>query len=298
VTPDIIPKSKEISLLFKDSCLRERSSFPLGWNGVAVEHRSTEAGERPEADSDCYFIVLWEMHSAHGEREEIRGQFTPYLKQPGTISICTPGIIPRVRAFTKTEAIVCALDVGFLAGIEEEVDCRYVGLMRGQLGITDTRLRELVLLLATEASEEGCCGRLYADSLMHALGIRFLSIAREQEQQRPRRLPALPRYLLQRSVDHMKTELASDLSLSILAAESGYSRAHFVRMFHAATGKTPYQYLLDLRLERASEFIRNGSESLTEVAASCGFASHTSFSKAFRRRFKVTPSLYRREFSI
>jgi transcriptional regulator GlxA family with amidase domain len=48
-------------------------------------------------------------------------------------------------------------------------------------------------------------------------------------------------------------------------------------------------------LERAREFIKNGSKSLTDIAASCGFTSHTSFSKAFRRRFRTTPSLYRRE---
>ena len=292
---DEFPKSKEISDLFKDSSLRDRSSLKLGWNGVTVERRIAEAGERPEADSDSYFIVLWETHSTHGERADVRGKFAPYIKHPGTISTCVPGIIPRVRSFSKTEAVVCALNPVFLAGIEEELDYRPSGSMHDQLGITDTRLRELVSLLATEAADEGCCGRLYADSLTHALGIRFLYAAREQSQQQPQKMPALPRYLLQRIVERMHTDLASDLSLATLASESGYSRAHFVRMFRAATGETPYQYLLDLRLERARQFIKNGSKSLTDIAASCGFTSHTSFSKAFRRRFKTTPSLYRRE---
>jgi AraC family transcriptional regulator len=289
------PKSKEISDLFKDSSLREPSSLKLGWNGVTVERRSSEAGERPEAASDSYFIVLWDTHSTHGERADVRGQFAPYVKHPGTISICVPGIIPRVRAFSKTEAVVCALNPAFLAGIEEELDCRPGASMHDRLGITDTALRELVSLLATEAAEDGSCGRLYADSLTHALGIRFLNTASEQQQQQPQTLPALPRYLLQRVVERMRADLASNLSLATLASESGYSRAHFIRMFRAASGRTPHQYLLDLRLERAREFIKNGSKSLTDIATACGFTSHTAFSKAFRRRFRTTPSLYRRE---
>ncbi|ADV82029.1 helix-turn-helix domain-containing protein [Terriglobus saanensis] len=295
MTSNEFPESKEISDLFKGSSLRERSSLKLGWNGITVERRSTEAGERPEAASDHYFIVLWETHSTHGEREDVRGQFASYIKHPGTISTCIPGIIPRVRAFSKTEAIVCALNPVFLAGIEDELDCRPTDPMRSQLGITDKGLWGLVSLLATEAAEEGRCGRLYADSLAHTLGIRFLYTTREQRQQEPQKMSTLPRYLLQRIVELMHTNLASDLSLATLASESGYSRAHFVRMFRAATGQTPYQYLLDLRLERARQFIKNGSRSLTDIAASCGFASHTSFSKAFRRRFRTTPSLYRRE---
>jgi AraC family transcriptional regulator len=292
---DEFPKSKEISDLFKDSSLRERSSLKFGWNGVTVERRSTEAGERPEAVSDHYFVVLWETHSTHGERADVRGQFAPYVKHPGTISICIPGIIPRVRAFSKTEAVVCALNPAFLAGIEDELDRPPANPLRDLLGITDTGLREIASLLATEAAEDGPCGRLYADSLTHALGIRFLNTASEQRQQQPQTMPALPRYLLQRVVERMHADLASDLSLATLASESGYSRAHFIRMFRAASGRTPHQYLLDLRLERAREFIKSGSKSLTDIAASCGFTSHTSFSKAFRRRFRTTPSLYRRE---
>ena len=167
--------------------------------------------------------------------------------------------------------------------------------MHDRLGFTDERLRHLVSLLALEAAEEEHSGRLYADSLLHALGTRFVYAARERSQQAPRTNSPLPRYLLQRVVERMHLELASDLTLSKLASESGYSRAHFLRMFRVATGQTPHQYLLELRLERAKQLINKDSSSLTEIAASCGFASHTSFSKAFRRRFSMTPSLYRRK---
>jgi AraC family transcriptional regulator len=85
-----------------------------------------------------------------------------------------------------------------------------------------------------------------------------------------------------------------DLSLQALANESGYSRVHFVRMFRAATGSSPHNYLLNLRLERARELLKNPSLSLIDIALDCGFSSHSHMSRLFHKRVGVTPSAYRR----
>ena len=88
--------------------------------------------------------------------------------------------------------------------------------------------------------------------------------------------------------------LTSDLDLQTLAKETGYSRTHFLRMFHTATGYAPHEYVLRIRLKRAQEFMRLGSMSLIDVAAHCGFSSHAHMSRVFRQLLGVTPSEYRR----
>jgi AraC family transcriptional regulator len=103
----------------------------------------------------------------------------------------------------------------------------------------------------------------------------------------------LPRHLLQRVLERMH-DLVADLDLQTLAAESGCSRSHFLRMFEAATGRTPHRYVQQLRLERAQELIRKGSTPLIDIAALCGFASHAHMSRVFRQLLGVTPSQYRR----
>jgi AraC family transcriptional regulator len=139
-------------------------------------------------------------------------------------------------------------------------------------------------------------GKLYADSLALALGMRFV-LAAEASQCDELHSPvsALPPLSLKRVLERMKCEFREDLSLATLAAESGYSRAHFLRMFRAATGRTPHQYLLDLRLEEAQRRMRLSSTPLIDIAATCGFSSHSHLSKAFRHRVGVTPSQYRRK---
>jgi transcriptional regulator GlxA family with amidase domain len=103
--------------------------------------------------------------------------------------------------------------------------------------------------------------------------------------------------MLQRVLDRMKADLATDLDLSTLAVESGYSRSHFLRTFRAAMGCSPHQCLTRLRVEQAQTMLRETSISLIDIALDCGFSSHAHFSNTFRQIAGVTPSEYRRSHS-
>src|SRR5262249_12518240 len=103
----------------------------------------------------------------------------------------------------------------------------------------------------------------------------------------------LPRHILRRVIERMRY-FDTDLSLQALANESGYSRVHFVRLFKAATGYSPHNYLLNLKLERARELLKKPSMSLIDIALDCGFSSHSDMSRLFHKFVGVTPSAYRR----
>jgi AraC-like DNA-binding protein len=100
--------------------------------------------------------------------------------------------------------------------------------------------------------------------------------------------------MLQRVLNRMKADLGTDLDLSTLAVESGYSRSHFLRTFRAAMGCSPHQCLTRLRLEQSKTLLRENSISLIDIALDCGFSSHAHFSNTFRQIVGVTPSAYRR----
>src|SRR5476651_539494 len=109
----------------------------------------------------------------------------------------------------------------------------------------------------------------------------------------PRLAGLVPR-ILSRVREKIESNLDADLSLDTLAAESGYSRAHFLRMFRAATGLTPHQYVLDLRIRRAQECLRQKDASIIDVAVSCGFSSQSHMTTVFRQRLEMTPAEFRR----
>jgi AraC family transcriptional regulator len=82
--------------------------------------------------------------------------------------------------------------------------------------------------------------------------------------------------------------------LNELAREAGLSTSHFVRSFRQSTGKTPYQFLLQRRVDRARDLMRDPHFSLTEVALASGFADQHHLATVFRRMTRMTPSKYRR----
>ncbi|WP_425358319.1 helix-turn-helix domain-containing protein [Terriglobus saanensis] len=90
------------------------------------------------------------------------------------------------------------------------------------------------------------------------------------------------------------SDLHAELDLKTLAAESGYSRGQFLRMFNAAMGCTPHQHILQVRVMRAQELMRQKAFPLSDVAAACGFSSHAHMSRVFHQVLGVTPSTYRR----
>jgi AraC family transcriptional regulator len=92
----------------------------------------------------------------------------------------------------------------------------------------------------------------------------------------------------------IESRLDADLTLQELAAEIGYSRSHFLRMFRATTGMTPHRYLLKRRLGRARHLLEEVEFSIAEVAIMCGFSSQAHLTLAFRKEYGLTPTEYRR----
>jgi AraC-like DNA-binding protein len=94
-----------------------------------------------------------------------------------------------------------------------------------------------------------------------------------------------------------KTLLESQLEtvppMSKLAASLGLSRTHFHRVFREHTGLSPYQFHLQLRIERAKQILLGTTVSVKEVASMLGFESPFHFSKAFKIKTGMSPSQWR-----
>jgi AraC family transcriptional regulator, alkane utilization regulator len=83
-------------------------------------------------------------------------------------------------------------------------------------------------------------------------------------------------------------------TLDRLAAAVAMSRAAFAGRFRALTGEPPMRYLTRYRLFKAALDLRRSNHSLTRIAASTGYDSEVTLSKAFRRYFGVAPGSYRK----
>lgn len=98
---------------------------------------------------------------------------------------------------------------------------------------------------------------------------------------------------LTRSLTYAQANLDGDVSLGALAAAANCSPPYFSRRFTRMMAETPKQYTLRLRLERAALRLVLLDDNILEIALDCGFTNHETFSRAFRRRFRVAPKTFR-----
>lgn len=95
------------------------------------------------------------------------------------------------------------------------------------------------------------------------------------------------------AVRAIEARYAEALSVRELAAAAGLSAAHFSELFKRATGRSPHQYLLQVRIERVREALRRTDVALGEIAQNFGFSSQSHLNTAFRKWMGMTPAQYR-----
>jgi len=94
-------------------------------------------------------------------------------------------------------------------------------------------------------------------------------------------------------IDFMKKHLTEEISVKDLADVASLSPYYFSRTFKTATGSSPYQYLLRLRLDRAKYLLRTTKKPVGEIAFLSGFRNTISFTKTFTESVGLAPGKYR-----
>jgi AraC family transcriptional regulator len=100
--------------------------------------------------------------------------------------------------------------------------------------------------------------------------------------------------LVRRVEEYVDHNLERDIVLPELARLCCMSVDHFLRSYRAARGITPYRYVLEQRLRRASTLLQTTPEAVAAIAAKCGFHSPSHFSTKFHAAFGVSPTHFRR----
>lgn len=278
------------------------SSVGRAWRGIVVEKHAYAPGERRAVAIDHHIVSLWNGGTARLEFRGENGELVRCCPRLGSVMVTPAGEAPAARLHSSAVLLHCAMDEGLVRGIGEEL-----GLGGGQSafherqfhsGVEEGGIAALLTLLAKELDTASGMSTLYVDSLVFALVTRYLRQPVKAKRERGIGSQALLPHILKRVREKMEADPGADLTLESLATESGYSRAHFLRMFRAATGSTPHQYVLDLRLELAQRRLREPGSHIADVAVECGFSSQSHMTNLFQRRLQLTPASYRRRYSL
>jgi AraC family transcriptional regulator len=97
----------------------------------------------------------------------------------------------------------------------------------------------------------------------------------------------------QRTMALIDEHLAGRTGITQLAANVSLSQSHFHRAFKEFFGRSPKQFILQRRIERALELMLVTDSRLCEIALACGFADQAHFSRRFRQHVGLTPNAWR-----
>jgi len=100
---------------------------------------------------------------------------------------------------------------------------------------------------------------------------------------------------IKKAIEFLNDCYNKDFRFEEIARIANLSPYHFIRVFKAEIGMTPYEYLLNIKIQKVKEKLANRNLSISQVFSECGMDYNGHFAALFKRKVGVTPSQYRKE---
>jgi AraC family transcriptional regulator len=181
--------------------------------------------------------------------------------------------------------------------VDKEKASSLIGGLAPMLGEQDAVLEHLAAAVGDTITGGLPSSSLFVDPIAQAMANRFITINFYKPSPEAGKHPnQLSVRQMRRIREFVEANLDTNIRLDQLAELCGRSTEYFMRLFKATNGVSPYQYVLNVRVERARMLLGDETRSIADVALACGFSHQEHFTRMFRRFTGVTPGRYRRGY--
>jgi AraC family transcriptional regulator len=158
------------------------------------------------------------------------------------------------------------------------------------LGVHDPVIEQMGILCCTmlEERQSDFC----ADAVSRIIAARLVAAHSTARLARTAARAGLSSVQLEAVRDLVHQHIDESITVDSLAVAVGLSPAQFARRFKRTTGRSPYQFVIDERLDLAREMLLRGAP-IAEIAAQTGFPHQEHLTRMFGRRFGMTPGRFR-----
>lgn len=267
------------------------------WNEIYAERISLV----PLKDCSYYFQQLaistsidrrtkidWQLKGVSRDRDRACKKFEHQF-DANSCTILPPGSELWLRPLRASDVGVIALEPEFLKRVAQETfeDARIEIVHR--VGVNDDVLHNFGRLFQAELYAGNANGQLYVESLASAIAIHLLKNYSASKKQMGDPIGGLTTFAIRQIVDYINDRLEENLSLLELATVVRMSPHYFSSLFKQSMGVSPYQYVIRCRVQRAEQLLRQGKQTIAEIAKQVGFAHQSHLNYHFKRLMGVTP---------
>jgi AraC family transcriptional regulator len=285
------------------NCSPQLSSQDRGWEYIWVEQFQHPAGECQIQSRNEHTICLSLAPRPVRLVQILGGKTSQGLYGKGDISI-TPA---QMSFFGRWDGDDNYLQIRIAARFIQTVATEALQLNADRLELVpefqtrDRQIESIGMMLLAELQQDNLGGRLYIDSLANVLAVHLIRQYTTTKTELPIYAGGLSNRQVRHIFDYIDENLERDLKLADLAELLDLSQFHFSHLFKQSIGIAPYQYILQQRIERAKQLLKQPVRfapgatplAITDIALACGFSSHSHFSQQFRQVTGTTPKAYR-----
>ena len=288
------PQHELLSLSKQSQTQQLQTQSPV-WENVVVKQ-----SQHPPGEANCHYSNEHTIHLSLSPQpvhllQVQAGKTYSGLYARGDISI-TP---VETSLFARWDRADHCLQIRILSGFVQDIARETLSADPDRLELIsesktrDLQIESIGMMMLSELNQQGSGDKLCAESLSNVLAVHLLRQYSTRKPQLKVYEGGLPKRQLLQIVDYIDEHLSQNIGLAELAQLLDISQFHFSRLFKQSVGISPYQYLLQQRIERAKQLLKQTDQPITDIALLCGFNSHSHLSKRFRQATGLTPRAYR-----
>ncbi|HEY8500909.1 MAG TPA: AraC family transcriptional regulator [Clostridia bacterium] len=145
------------------------------------------------------------------------------------------------------------------------------------------------------------CARLSTPSELMLLGYLyiFLSLLIDNSRREADQDPSAENQdkYIRRAIEFISKNYSGEISIQEIALRLGFDRSYLYTIFKKHLNMSPQDFLIRFRIDRAVELMENTSLSIGDISRSVGYDDPLHFSKIFKRKKGISPSLFRKQLT-
>ena len=197
----------------------------------------------------------------------------------------------RLRQYLKN----LQSDAGYNAMFLLEPSYRKRHKFRSRLHVDRKSLAHIDSIMQHMIAEQDTKNNGYDTLLLCMLLELIVFFSREYSKVKIPQAQAL--YRMGKVIGKLESAYLKNWSITELSRLAGMSKSSLMTAFREATGHTPLDYLIRIRLQKAAELLMNTNMPITEIAPASGFSDSNYLTRQFRKVYSASPREYRKNNS-